>query len=205
MTTTKAPAAMAWPLTHSPGTPARFARLRFVTDPAAPDGTPGTGTPATPAPAPSTDDGVPSDSGDEPLGEPGKKALVAEREARAKAEADLAQLRKEIEDSKKSAEQRAADDLAQAQRDAAAADLRALRYEVAAAKGLDLQLAPRLTGATKAELEADAEALKALIPTTAPTPKPDPSQGGGGGADKATSVAAGRSLFAERHPSKSKT
>lgn len=140
--------------------------------------------------------------GDEPLGAPGLKALQDERDARASAEKALADLRKEIEDGKKSAEQKAADDLAAAQRDAADAGLRVLRYEVAAEKGLDLKLAGRLTGTTKAELEADADALKALIPAGPTGPKPDRSQGGGGGTDKGASVSAGRDLYAERHPQK---
>jgi hypothetical protein len=39
-------------------------------------------------------------------------------------------------------------------------EARLLRYEAAANKGLPMKLAPRLTGTTKDELEADAEALK---------------------------------------------
>jgi len=198
-------AAMAWPITHTPGTPDRFARLRFVNDPQGTEqGTPGsTGAgPTTEPPATGTSQSG-SSEGDEPLGEAGKRALTAERDARAAAERALADLRKEIADGKKSAEQRAADDLAAAQRDAAAAELKALRYEVAATKGLDLKLAPRLTGATRTEIEADADALKALIPAGSTSPLPDPSQGGGsGGGNEGASVSAGRSLYAERHPSK---
>lgn len=141
--------------------------------------------------------------GSEPLGEPGLKALQAERDARAKAESDLAALRKEIEDGKKSAEEKAADDLRAAQALAADATAKALRYEVAAAKGIPLALAGRLTGATKAEIEADADALKALIPETkAGNPKPDLSQGGGGGGGEKSSVSRGRELYAERHKKK---
>lgn len=133
-------------------------------------------TPAVPdaqAPATAPTAGDQPQGGDEPLGESGKKALEAEREARKKAEAELARIRKEIEDSKKSAEQKAAEELEEARRLAQENAAKALRYEVAAAKGLDLALAPRLTGTTREELEADAEALKALIPTKT-TPAPDP-------------------------------
>ncbi|MCR6706559.1 MAG: hypothetical protein NVV66_18350 [Cellulomonas sp.] len=199
MHASNARAAMAWPITHTPGTPARYARLRFVNDPQGTEsGTPGAnGTEGENPPADDT-----GNDGEAALGDAGKKALTVERDARAAAEKALADLRKEIEDSKKSAEEKAADDLAAAQRDAAAAELKSLRYEVAAAKGLDLKLAPRLTGATKAELEADADALKALIPAATSGPKPDRSQGGGNGDVAGASVSAGRSLYAERHPSK---
>ncbi|UJP39334.1 hypothetical protein [Cellulomonas palmilytica] len=198
-------AATAWPITHTHGTPGRFARLRFITGPQSNEsGTPGAANPNGDDGGNAGGDKSKSAAGDEPLGEGGKKALVAEREARAAAEAELAKLRKEIEDSKLSAEEKAAADLAAAQRDAAAAQLRALRYEVAADKGLDLKLAGRLTGSTRAELEADADELKSLIPAAAPTgPKPDRSQGGGNGdADKGASVSAGRQLWLEKHPSK---
>ncbi|QDY06157.1 hypothetical protein FJK98_02425 [Micromonospora sp. HM134] len=71
---------------------------------------------------------------------------------------------------------------------------RAARYraEVAAAKGLTPQQAARLRGATREELEADADELLALFPAAAApagpaaaptgprTPAPDPSQGARG-------------------------
>lgn len=176
-------------------------RLRFLDQPAgAPTGTPSVETPPAPVPADPPKPTDPPKPGDQ-LGEPGLKALQAERDARADAEKALADLTKEIEDGKKSAEQKAAEALAAAQRDAADAALKALRYEAAATKGIDLKLASRLTGTTKAELEADADVLKSLIGTGA-TPRPDPSQGGGDGNVTGASVAAGRDLYAERHPAK---
>ncbi|MET0887563.1 MAG: hypothetical protein ABWX92_14065 [Mycetocola sp.] len=119
---------------------------------------------------------------DEPLREPGVKALAAERAARSKAESDLAALRKEIEDSKLSAEQKAAADLKAAQDAAATSAAKALRYEVAAEHGIPLTLAARLTGTTREEIERDAETFKTLIPAgaTPPVPRipaPDPGQG----------------------------
>lgn len=51
---------------------------------------------------------------------------------------------------------------------------------MAAERGLDLKLAGRLSGSTKEELEADADALKALIGTKPNDPKPDPSAGHSG-------------------------
>ena len=135
---------------------------------------------ATPAPAPAALKPTPTEpkAGDQPkaedeaLGEGGKKALVAEREARETAEKALAALQREIEDSKKTAEQKAADDLEAARKEAAENATKALRYEVAAEKGLDLALASRLTGATREELEADADVLKGLIPTSEPPAAP---------------------------------
>ena len=127
--------------------------------------------PATPpTPAPPATPTSPAD--DEPLGAGGIKALNAERDARAAAEKALADMRKEIEDGKKSTEQKAADDLAAATRARDEAATRALRYEVAADKGLDLKFAARLTGSTKEELEADADALMALIPNPTAPPVP---------------------------------
>jgi len=64
----------------------------------------------------------------------------------------------------------AADAITAATATAAQAESRALRYEVAAAKGLDLALAARLTGSTKEELEADADTLMALIPKAPEAP-----------------------------------
>jgi hypothetical protein len=124
-----------------------------------------TETPA-PTPEPTETPTATVETTDEPLRAPGLKALDAERAARAAADKALADLRREIEDSKKSTEQRVADDLAAAQRTAQESAAKALRYEVAAAKGIDLALAARLQGSTQAELEADADALMALIPRT---------------------------------------
>lgn len=129
-------------------------------------------TPPTPPAPPATD---------EKLGEAGIKALTAEREARKQAEDQLKALKQQIEDADKTAEQKAAEALAAAQKAATESAARALRYEVAAAKGLDLKLAPRLTGSTQEELEADADTLKELLAAANPkAPKPDPSAGAGG-------------------------
>lgn len=122
--------------------------------------------PATPPPAdpPAAPAAPPTDPADPQLGDAGLKALQAERARAAKAEADFKALQKQIEDSQKSAEQKSAEALAAAQASASEAAAKALRYEVAAAKGLDLALAARLSGSTLEELEADADALMTLIP-----------------------------------------
>lgn len=136
-------------------------------------------------PAPQPD--PPAKDGDEPLGEPGKKALQAERDARAaaeKREKDLAARLQEIEDRDKTEEQKRAERLAALEESDKSKTAKLLRYEVAAAKDIPLSAADRLKGSTKEEIEADADALKALLAgsgaTPPPTPKPDPSQGSGG-------------------------
>ena len=123
--------------------------------------------PETPPAAVPTPPATPPAPAEEPLGEGGVKALQAERARAAKAEADLKAYRQEIEDSKKTAEQKSADAITAATAAAGEATAKALRYEVAAAKGIDLALAARLTGSTREELEADADALMTLIPKAA--------------------------------------
>ena len=77
------------------------------------------------------------------------KAEARKWEERAKAnKAELDAHQQQIADSQKTAEQKAADAAA----DAAAAKLEALRWQVAATKGLDPILATRLTGSSKEEL-----------------------------------------------------
>lgn len=175
-------------------------RLMFMTAPV--EG----GAPAAPA-VPAQKQGTPADKeksgeGDQPLREPDLKALQAERERAAKAEKERDDLKKQIEDASKTAEQRAADDLIAARDAAAGATLLASKYEIAAEVGLDLKLATRLTGSTADELRADAANLKNLVGATpAGIPRPDPSQGGGS-SSPAKGVSAGRELYNDRRKSK---
>ncbi len=143
------------------------------------------------------DDG--DDSGDDAgsdddaaLGDAGKQAL-------ARMKADRAAARKELRDAKtrlaayeKAEAEKAEADKSEAEKRAAAeeraekAELRALRLEVAHEKGLTPKLAKRLVGATREELEADADELLEEAPASRkeqpkPKPKPDPSQGNRGG------------------------
>jgi broad specificity phosphatase PhoE len=116
------------------------------------------------------------------LGDGGKKALQAERDARKQAEktnAELAARLKEFEDSKLS-------DLERAQKEAAenAAELARLRTEnvrskVAIDKGVTADLIEFLTGDTEGDIAAKADLLLARLNTPG-TPKPDPSQGAKG-------------------------
>lgn len=133
----------------------------------------GTGATEAPTPAPPAQ-ATPTPSTEPPARETDWKAEARKWEQRAKENSEALRAREqEIEDSKKSAEQKAAEALAAAQSSAAEAAAKALRYEVAAEKGLDLALAARLTGSTKEELESDADALMALIPKA---PEDPPAQ-----------------------------
>ena len=81
------------------------------------------------------------------------------------------------------AEQTESEKFAAAMKRAEEAELRAMRLEVAADKGLTPAQAKRLVGATKEELEADADEILEAFPTKASTPppssKPSPSARGG--------------------------
>lgn len=153
--------------------------------PPATDGTTPPAPPTPPAPAP-----VPAD-----LGEAGKKALDEERAARRDAEKarkdlesrlkelePLAAKAKELEDSKKTETEKLGEKLTAAEKRAVEAEQRALRMEVASAKGLTQAQAKRLVGATKEELEADADELLASFGG------PDAGGGKGGGGKGRTPV-----------------
>lgn len=170
-------------------------RLRFIEtpDPAAGGGSP--------ADQPTETEEPKGSQGDpDNLGESGKRALAAERDARKAAEkaaADALAKVKAFEDAQKTDTEKAADALADAQKAAAESAARALRYEAAAAEGLPLSAAGRLVGDTLEALRDDAKALKALLGTSSGTPRPDPTQGGGSNS-KTASVGAGRDMYADR-------
>lgn len=94
------------------------------------------------------------------------KALRSERasarEARKKAEALEVKV-KEFEDRDKSEQEKANQRLVEAEKKARDAETKLLRLEVAAEKKLPTELAARLAGETKEELEADAETLLNLV------------------------------------------
>jgi hypothetical protein len=123
----------------------------------------------------------------DPLGDAGKKALAAERDARKAAEKELAKYRK-AEADKADADKTEAEKRAAAELRAVDAELRATRLEVAHEKGLTPAQAKRLVGATKEELEADADEIirdfpvAPAAPAKSSAPKPDPSQGAKGAA-----------------------
>lgn len=132
-------------------------------------------TPVTPAEAPQ---GEPADA----LGEGGKKALAAEREARKAAEkaaAELAARLNQIESANLTELERAQKEAAQAKDALAALTKQALRDRVALTKGVPADLAEFLSGDTEDEIAAKADVLLARLKTPA-SPVPDPSQGSHG-------------------------
>lgn len=92
-----------------------------------------------------------------------RKARSDAKAARERAE-DLQRQLDELQGSSKSELEKAIERANKADATAAKASVEAIRWQVAAEKGLPAALARRLQGATKAELEADADDLMALSP-----------------------------------------
>jgi hypothetical protein len=146
---------------------------------------------ATP-PAPPTEPAPPPATGDKPLGEAGEKALAEERAARKALEKQVAALAPlaglaealGVKPNAKTDVQALTDQIDAMKRDLADERSARMREQVATAAKLPPELATRLRGSTREELEADAAALAALIPAasaTPGTPAPDPTQGARGG------------------------
>jgi hypothetical protein len=141
----------------------------------APTTPPATGEPTTPPvqpPTPPATGEPPAPKSDEPLGEPGKAALQAERKRASEAEKranELAAKVKTFEDAQKTAEEKLAENLKTAQDRAAKAETALLRRDIAAKAGLPSELADLLDG-DEAAMQARAELLKGhLAPGTPPT------------------------------------
>lgn len=122
-------------------------------------------------------------SPDGDLGDGGKAAIAAEREARKAAERQMRELQKalrEYEDRDKSELQKALERAEAAEKAAAEASQTALRTKVAANKGVP---AASLTGTTEEELNASADELiawrDANKPAAPPAPKRTPASGSG--------------------------
>lgn len=126
---------------------------------------------------------------DEQLGEGGKKALTAEREARRTAEQTAAALQKQLDDinaANLSDLERAQQAATEAQTEAENARAEAARFRVAAKHGISDEDAELfLTGRDVDTLERQAARLVERTPTS---PKPDRSQGARDG-DPASSTA----------------
>jgi len=134
--------------------------------------------PTAEAPAPAEVEAVESQE----LGDGGKKALQAEREARKvaeKANAELAARLKEFEDSKLSELERAKKEAAENAAELARLRTENTRSKVAIDKGVPADLVEFLTGDTEGDIAAKADLLLARLNTPG-TPKPDPSQGAKG-------------------------
>lgn len=140
----------------------------------------GTATPPAPVPTPpATPPATPAPKADEPLGAPGLAALQSERDARSTAEKELAAARQklqEIEDAGKTEQQRVDDELAAKKAEIAQLTVAKTRAEIAATKGVPVEL---LSGTTQAEVEASADALlKFKTETAAPQRYVVPDEGG---------------------------
>ncbi len=107
------------------------------------------------------------------------KKRSRENEAKAKANAGAAKELEGIKDKDKTENERLTEALAKAEQEKAAAETGLLRASVAAEKGLPPELASRLTGSTKDEIEADADDLLKVV-GSAGGPGTDLKQGGRG-------------------------
>jgi nitrate reductase alpha subunit len=117
----------------------------------------------------------------EPQGDPGTdwKGEARKWEARAKADREAANKWREFEVSQKTDYEKLADELSKYKAEAAIAELKAIRYEVATAKGIPAEAMELLTGDSRESVEASAEKLAALIAAQSKTtaPRPDVNQG----------------------------
>lgn len=102
------------------------------------------------------------------------KALSRQNEARAKENAEAAKRLKEIEDAQKSEAEKAAEALAELKRENESLRLGKLRSDVAAAKGVPVEL---LNGTTEDELNASADAALAWLNKSGKTAAPADKQG----------------------------
>lgn len=93
------------------------------------------------------------------------KSKAREQEKRAKANADAATKLAEFEESQKTETQRLTDQLAAEKAQRETVEKQAMRYRVAASKGVSADLVDRLQGDTEEELSADADKLLELVGT----------------------------------------
>lgn len=100
----------------------------------------------------------------------------------------------ELEQASKTELERLTDTASQAASRAERAELTALKYEIAAEKGLDLKHAHRLVGSNRKEIEADAAQLAGDFPAVAPGIPPGANRQPVGGSDMNSLIrrAAGR-------------
>jgi hypothetical protein len=145
---------------------------------------------------PTPDPAAPDTAAPDPLEDVAKwKAMSRKHEAEAKTNAAAAKRLAEIEEAQKTDAQKAADKMADSERRAQEAEVRALRYEVGIERGIIPKLLRYLTGATREEIEASADQIaadfgadtasdaakstrpkEALRPGATPGATPDPGQ-----------------------------
>jgi hypothetical protein len=141
-----------------------------------------------------TTEGTQGEPADQPLGVAGKRALKAEREARAAAEKATAALQarlNEIETAKMTDLDRAKSAAKDAEDTAAKATAEALRWRVAAKHGIpDEDAELFLTGSDEDTLTRQAERLAARTTKSSTAPRADLTQGSGRGASSAAGTPA---------------
>ena len=126
---------------------------------------------------------------EETLGDPGKKALAAERDARKAAERRFAEAEarlKEIEDAQLSELQKAQRDAEEYRSQLASLQLESARSRVALEKGVPSDLIEFITGEDEEQMAAKADLLMSRLNSTPSTPKPDFTQGASGAPAPAT-------------------
>lgn len=133
------------------------------------------------------------------LGDGGKKAIQAEREARKLAErtaAELAAKLKSFEDANLSELERTKKEAEEAAAELAALRTENIRNRVALTKGVPADLIEFLTGSTEEEVAAKADVLMSRLGSSG-IPKPDPSQGAKGSTQKKSAGALFEDFFNE--------
>ena len=125
------------------------------------------------------------DPADAPLGEGGKTALKAEREARRAAERERDDFKRKVEEAERANEtaiEKAQREATEAREAAASAPVLAFREAAVKFGGISREDAELfLTGSDVETLEKQAARLMDRTPTTPAGPRPDLSQGGRGG------------------------
>ncbi|MGJ9405268.1 DUF4355 domain-containing protein [Nesterenkonia aurantiaca] len=119
----------------------------------------------------------------EDLGEAGKKALTAEREARKQAEREIAGYKarlKDIEDANLSELEKAQRERDEYRETVAKIQRENDRSRVALEKGVPSDLIEFITGDTAEDMAAKADLLISRLNATPSTPKPDRTQGASG-------------------------
>lgn len=127
-----------------------------------------------------------------PLGEGGKKALEAEREARKAAERERDEFKRKVDEAARaneSALEKAQREAKEAREVAATAPVQAFREAAVKFGGISREDADLfLTGSDVETLEKQASRLMDRAPTATSTPKPDLTQGGKGEAASGTTA-----------------
>ena len=120
---------------------------------------------------------------EETLGDPGKKALAAERDARKAAERRFAEAEarlKEIEDANLSELQKAQRDAEEYRSKLASLQVENARSRIALEKGVPSDLIEFIVGEDEEQMAAKADLLMSRLNSTPSTPKPDFTQGASG-------------------------